>query len=57
MNDYLDFISTITERSQIKTFIESDAGVQQQEGKLYSVFAAWWQIHYKFWVSCLKLKR
>ncbi|MHC5830626.1 MAG: hypothetical protein ACYT04_85445, partial [Nostoc sp.] len=49
MNDYLDFISPITERSQIKTFIESDAGVQQQEGKLYSVFAAWWQIH----SSCL----
>ncbi|MBN4006206.1 hypothetical protein [Nostoc sp. LPT] len=45
MNDYLDFISTITERSQIKSFIESDAGVQQQEGKLYNVFAAWWQIH------------
>ncbi|MCC5667080.1 hypothetical protein LC653_25130 [Nostoc sp. CHAB 5784] len=45
MNDYLDFISTITERSQIKTFIESDAGVQQQEGKLYNVFAAWWQVH------------
>ncbi|MHC5936214.1 hypothetical protein [Nostoc sp.] len=45
MNDYLDFISPITERSQIKTFIESDAGVQQQEGKLYSVFAAWWQLH------------
>lgn len=45
MTGYLDFISIITERSQIKTFIESDAGVQQQEGKLYSVFAAWWQIH------------
>ncbi|MEH2295918.1 hypothetical protein [Nostoc sp.] len=45
MTDYIDFISTITERSQIKTFIESDAGVQQQEGRLYSVFAAWWQIH------------
>ncbi|HYX13409.1 MAG TPA: hypothetical protein VE944_03400 [Nostoc sp.] len=43
--DYLDFISAISERGQIKTFIESDAGVQQQEGKLYSVFAAWWQIH------------
>jgi type I restriction enzyme M protein len=45
MTDYLDFISTITERSQIKSFIESDAGVQQQESKLYSVFAAWWQVH------------
>ena len=43
--DYLDFISAISERGQIKSFIESDAGVQQQEGKLYSVFAAWWQIH------------
>ncbi|MBN3941967.1 hypothetical protein [Nostoc sp. NMS9] len=45
MTDYFDFISPITERSQIKSFIESDAGVQQQEGKLYNVFAAWWQIH------------
>ncbi|AFY47524.1 hypothetical protein Nos7524_1652 [Nostoc sp. PCC 7524] len=45
MTDYLDFIPTITERSQIKSFIESDAGVQQQESKLYSVFAAWWQVH------------
>lgn len=43
--DYLDFISAISERGQIKSFIESDAGVQQQEGKLYSVFAAWWQLH------------
>lgn len=32
--DYLDFIASITERGQIKDFIESDAGVQQQEGKL-----------------------
>ncbi len=36
--DYLDFISAISERGQIKTFIESDAGVQQQEGKLFNVF-------------------
>ncbi|KAB8317311.1 hypothetical protein SD81_018550 [Tolypothrix campylonemoides VB511288] len=43
--DYCDFISAITERGQIKTFIESDAGIQQQEGKLMSVFAAWWQMH------------
>ncbi|MEA5602328.1 hypothetical protein [Nostoc sp. UHCC 0252] len=41
MNDSFDFIYPITERSQIKAFIESDAGVQQQEGKLCSVFAAW----------------
>ncbi|QIR40291.1 restriction endonuclease subunit S [Tolypothrix sp. PCC 7910] len=43
--DYLDFISAISERGQIKSFIESDAGVQQQESKLYSMFAAWWQVH------------
>ncbi|MEG3918500.1 hypothetical protein QUA07_05035 [Microcoleus sp. T3_A4] len=43
--DYLDFIASITERGEIKKFIESDAGVQQQEGKLHSVFAAWWQLH------------
>lgn len=42
---YLDFISAISDRGQIKSFIESDAGVQQQEGKLYSVFAAWWEVH------------
>ena len=43
--DYLDFVPAITERGQIKTFIESDAGIQEQEGKLMSVFAAWWQLH------------
>lgn len=43
--DYLDFVPTITERGQIKTCIESDAGVKAQEGKLYSVFTAWWQLH------------
>lgn len=35
--DYLDFIASITERGKIKNFIESDTGVQQQEGKLYTV--------------------
>lgn len=43
--DYLDFVPAITERRQIKTFIESDAGIQAQEGKLMSVFAVWWQLH------------
>nr|WP_199326266.1 hypothetical protein [Nostoc parmelioides] len=41
----MDFISAISDRGQIKSFIKSDAGVKQQESKLYSVFAAWWQIH------------
>jgi type I restriction enzyme M protein len=40
MTDYLDFISTITQTSQIKAFIKSDAGIQQQESKLYSIFVA-----------------
>jgi type I restriction enzyme M protein len=43
--DYLDFVSAITERGQIKTFIESDSGIQQQEGQLMTVFVAWWQLH------------
>lgn len=43
--DYLDFVPAITERGQIKPFIESDTGIQEQEGKLYGVFAAWWQLH------------
>ncbi|GJD22891.1 hypothetical protein RIVM261_078470 [Rivularia sp. IAM M-261] len=45
MTKYLDFLSEITERGDIKKFIESDVGVQQQEGKLISIFTAWWQLH------------
>lgn len=45
MSDYFDFIPTITERSQIKTFMETDNGVKQQEQKLYDSFATWWQLH------------
>ncbi|TVP60082.1 MAG: hypothetical protein EA343_18260 [Nodularia sp. (in: Bacteria)] len=45
MSDYLDFIPAITERSQIKTFMETDIGVKQQEQKLYDTFATWWQLH------------
>jgi type I restriction enzyme M protein len=43
--DYLDFVPAIATRGQIKTFIDSDSGIQQQEGKLMTVFAAWWQLH------------
>lgn len=43
--DYLDFVAAIATRGQIKTFIESDAGVQATEAKLYGVFSAWWQLH------------
>lgn len=43
--DYLDFVPAMTQRGQIKAFIESDAGVQATEAKLYGVFSAWWQLH------------
>jgi type I restriction enzyme M protein len=43
--DYLDFVPAIATRGQIKTFIESDTGVQATEAKLYGVFSAWWQLH------------
>lgn len=40
---YLDFASTITERSQIKAVIESNPGVQTQEARLRQAFATWWR--------------
>jgi DNA repair exonuclease SbcCD ATPase subunit len=43
--DYLEFIPAIADRGQIKIFLESDSGIKEQEGKLYGVFAAWWQMH------------
>jgi hypothetical protein len=45
MTDYLDFAATITDRVQIKPFIESDAGVRAQESKLYKAFEKWWVKH------------
>lgn len=43
--DYLEFIPAIADRGQIKAFLESNSGIKEQEGKLYSVFVAWWQMH------------
>ncbi len=45
MKQYLEFIPKITQRSDIKTFIENDPGVQEREGQLYGVFNAWWELH------------
>lgn len=42
---YLDFAPGISERSQIKTTIEADAGVRRKEGQLFAVFTDWWQAH------------
>ena len=55
--DYLDFVPAIATRGQIKTFIESDSGIQQQEGKLMTVFAAWWQLHAPGLGELLKTKK
>ena len=45
MTKYLDFATTITDRSQIKPLIETDSGVQAQEDKLYGAFERWWTNH------------
>jgi hypothetical protein len=45
MTEYLDFALNIIDRAQIKPLIESDPGVQAQEGKLYAAFEAWWAAH------------
>lgn len=43
--EYLDFAPRITDKSQIKEFIEADSGVKAQEGKLLSAFDVWWELH------------
>lgn len=45
MSKYLDFVETVTDRSQIKRLIETDAGVLAQEATLYSAFETWWAVH------------
>lgn len=42
---YFDFAPSITERAQIKTIVENNSGVKEQEARLLSAFAAWWQAH------------
>ena len=45
MIKYLDFAPTITEKAQIKAFIEADAGLNSQEEKLLVAFDGWWDLH------------
>lgn len=45
MKKYLEFIPEISDRSDIKIFIENDSGVQKREGQLSAVFEAWWLVH------------
>jgi len=46
--DYFDFDPAITERTEIKKRIESDANVQKNEKDLYSVFDKWWEENIHF---------
>ena len=43
--EYLDFQSNLTERSQIKQRIEADAGITNQEEKLRQATLDWWEKH------------
>ncbi|HEY8745175.1 MAG TPA: N-6 DNA methylase, partial [Chloroflexota bacterium] len=40
---YLDFTPSLTERRQLATAIETNAGLQGREGTLRDAFAAWWR--------------
>lgn len=40
---YYDFNPALTERSQLRSLIESDAGVVTREATLREAFATWWQ--------------
>ena len=43
--DYMDFALGIADRKQIKTEVESNAGVVGQEESLRNAFAIWWKAH------------
>jgi type I restriction enzyme M protein len=43
--DYFDFAPELKERSQIRTIVESNPGVQAKEGELKDKFNNWWQDH------------
>ncbi|MGI0480541.1 hypothetical protein ACN4EE_07100 [Geminocystis sp. CENA526] len=43
--EYFDFIPHITERNQIKPFIEQDKGVIAKEQELNKAFKGWWELN------------
>ncbi|HEY9799301.1 MAG TPA: N-6 DNA methylase [Leptolyngbyaceae cyanobacterium] len=43
--DYFDFLSTLSERNQIKKLVESHPGIVEQEKKLKAAFFDWWEAH------------
>jgi type I restriction enzyme M protein len=43
--DYFDFLSTLSERNQIKELVESHPGILEQEKKLKEAFLDWWEAH------------
>ena len=43
--DYLDFLPTIKERSQIKEIVENYQGVQNKEDRVMTSLSKWWDEH------------
>ena len=42
-NLYLDFASSLSDRTQIKTALEADSGLRKKESKIWDRFAEWWE--------------
>jgi type I restriction enzyme M protein len=57
MEVYLDFKPNLEERSQIKQFIEADAGLQQQEEKLRQATLNWWREHQQHLIDLPQTKQ
>ncbi|MHC5831833.1 MAG: hypothetical protein ACYT04_91645, partial [Nostoc sp.] len=43
--NYFDFVSTLSERNQIKDILESHPGIVEQEKRLKNAFLNWWETH------------
>ncbi|MEH1935687.1 MAG: class I SAM-dependent DNA methyltransferase [Nostoc sp.] len=43
--NYFDFVSTLSERNQIKDILESHPGIVEQEKRLKNAFLNWWEAH------------
>lgn len=44
-DEYLDFLPTIKERSQLKVIVEQDEGVKKKEKRLMRALSEWWDEH------------
>jgi type I restriction enzyme M protein len=43
--DYVDFAERLSEKRDLKSAIENDAGLQQKEASVMAAFEAWWAEH------------